>query len=281
MSLDRRAVSFLLAAHRLGADFETTLSLGRQGLLVDNLAAAFAASGTTLKAPERYDDAYADGLLRHIGARRLDTIDASEVEGATIVHDLNEPLPEELKGRYSLVLDAGTLEHVFEYPRALRSSLEAVRVGGHFITIAPTNNWWGHGFYQLSPELFYRVLCEANGFRVRCILARSLAGARRFYRVPDPQELGRRLQLLSFGPMQLYVLAERTADLPIGAPQQSDYETYWSGGEQPMTVSAGRFKRFIPRRLRDTLREAYWLSDLPREFLLTEPALEPVSLKDL
>ena len=78
-------------------------------------------------------------------------MDASDYEGCSIVHDLNNPLPEHLVGRYSLVLDSGTLEHVFDFPTALRNSLAAVRTGGHFVTIAPGNNQFGHGFYQFGP----------------------------------------------------------------------------------------------------------------------------------
>ncbi|MCA1572803.1 MAG: hypothetical protein LC798_21415 [Chloroflexi bacterium] len=43
-----------------------------------------------------------------------------------------------------MVLDGGTLEHVFDYPTALRGALDAVRLGGHFIAVTPANGWCGH-----------------------------------------------------------------------------------------------------------------------------------------
>ena len=65
-----------------------------------------------------------------------------------------------------MVVDGGTLEHVFDYPTALRNAMRMVRVGGHLILNAPVNNFPGHGFYQISPELFFRVLSPQFGFRV-------------------------------------------------------------------------------------------------------------------
>ena len=40
-------------------------------------------------------------------------------------------------------------------------------VGGSIFVNTPANNMMGHGFYQFSPELMYRIFAEANGFDPR------------------------------------------------------------------------------------------------------------------
>ena len=236
MGLNRRQVAFLAASRRLGVHFDETLTIGRQTLFADEsvLASALGEAGETIDAAAAQRIAAADGyseeLLRHLGATHVDSVDASDYEGSSVVHDLNDPLPEAMRGRYSVVLDAGTLEHVFDYPQALRNCLDAVKVGGHFIAITPTNNQLGHGFYQFSPELYYRVLSPENGFQVRCVLMRAERRGARWYSAIDPADLGARITLSGAFPCYLYVVGQRVDDRPpLGRhPQQSDYSAAWS-----------------------------------------------------
>jgi hypothetical protein len=241
-------ISFLLAARELGASYERTLTIGRQYLFADasEIVKAHAACGLAIGISDaaalvHAGNGYSEPLLRCIGARNVDSLDASAYEGATLVHDLNEPLPDELRGKYSLVFDGGSLEHVFNFPQALKNCMEAVTLGGHLITITPANNYFGHGFYQFSPELFYRALAPVNGFSVVTILVRSgaplvvRAGASwarsRWYTVSDPEAVGARVTLTGPWRSLLFVLAERTALVEpfANAPQQSCYATAWSG----------------------------------------------------
>jgi len=173
---------------------------------------------------------FAEPLLRHLGAEHVDSLDASRFEGSTIVHDLNEWLPTELEQQYSLVFDGGSLEHVFNFPQALRNCLSAVAVGGHFVAVTPANNLMGHGFYQFSPELYYSVLTRSNGFQVDLILVRATHRRAYWYAVRDPQVVGQRVTMTSPWPMLMYVVAKRIDDQqPLGqTPQQSDYAAAWA-----------------------------------------------------
>ena len=238
MGLHQHSIAFLVTARRLGISFERTLTLGRQALIAGDervLTSGFEEAGDQLAAAEgrrifAEDRGSSEPLFRSLGAHEVDSLDASGYEGSTIVHDLNEPLPDDLRNRYSLVVDGGTLEHVFNLPTALRSALEAVRVGGHYVAFTPANNQFGHGFYQLSPELYYRVLSPENGYRVRLMLMRGFNSGARWYRVADPAEAGHRVIALSHWPVDLYVLAERTDEKAVLArpPQQSDYVEAWA-----------------------------------------------------
>src|SRR5262249_50656134 len=96
----------------------------------------------------------------------VESIDFSNNEGATIVHDLGQPLPTDLHARFDLAVDGGTLEHVFNFPVAIANLMRLVKVGGIAYTNGPCNNLCGHGFYQFSPELMYRVFSASNGFEI-------------------------------------------------------------------------------------------------------------------
>ena len=88
----------------------------------------------------------------------------------------------------------------------------------------------GHGFYQFSPELFFRVFSEENGFAVRKIVLYDAAKLDAdFYEVKDPARTGLRSGLTTSRSMQLAVLARKIADRPmfLPPPQQSDYVTVW------------------------------------------------------
>jgi hypothetical protein len=258
MGLHRHSIAFLAAAHAAGVSFDRTLMLGRQSIFAGTeqlVVKAFSDAGQVLDASEARrilaaEQRYAEPLFRHLGARLVDSIDASEYERCTIVHDLNEPLPEALRASYSAVVDGGTLEHVFNFPTALRSALEAVSLGGHYIAFTPADNHFGHGFYQFSPELHYRVLSPDNGFRVRCVLMHGYNAGARWYRVADPDEVRHRVVAHSFWPMELHVLAQRVElkDVLATFPQQSDYVDVWRRGEADIA-------RRAVRRLRTRLGE--------------------------
>ena len=248
-------IAFLIASRRLGADYGETLTLGRQSLLTDHsrLRAAFREGGEPIgrrAARQLVVDGrgYGEPLLRHLGARTVESLDASDYEGATLIHDLNQPLPEDLRQRFSVVLDGGTLEHIFNYPIALESALRAVRPGGHFIGITPTNGYLGHGFYQLSPEVLYRVL--AHGFAVKLMLLRPVHARSHWRLVPDPVSVGSRVVWRSAWPTLLYVLAKRVDDeIEIGSVMQSDYEQLAWKADGASTALADE-----PRRLRTAVR---------------------------
>lgn len=261
MGLDREATTALLLARAGGADFSRPLMLGRQRMHIQarDLAAAFGTAGLDLpldraRALHDSQDGFVEPLLELLGADDPQSMDNSDFEDATLVHDLNEPVPDELKGRYSLVWDGGTLEHVFNFPTAIANAMALTAVGGHYLGMAPANNWMGHGFFQFSPELWFRVLSPENGFRVEWMLIKaSRHPASRWYRIRDPQEVGERVTLTSRTRGTIYVLARRTEERPLLAvtPQQSDYAEAWSSG----TVDKDRGVDRLKTRVRSTLND--------------------------
>jgi hypothetical protein len=134
----------------------------------------------------------------------------SPYEGATHLHDLNQPVDDALRCAYSAVVDGGSLEHIFNFPVAIRNCMEMVRVGGHFLAISPANNFMGHGFYQFSPELFYNVFSRDNGYEVVRLLICEVRRGARWYVVRDPGAVRKRVTLTNSVPVHLLVVARRT-----------------------------------------------------------------------
>lgn len=236
MGLDQHAVRFLLMARSEGVSFDRVLTIGRQSLRLTakELQKCFRQQGAEMAMPEiqqmlTSSGGYAEPLLRHLGAVEISSLDASAYEGATTIHDLNCPIPENLKNRFTLVIDGGSLEHIFNAPSALKNCLEMVAEAGHFIASSPANNWFGHGFYQFSPEWFHRVLVPANGYEVQKVIVCETPSKARWYEVIDPSVVQRRSELVNFRQTSLLVLAKRTRVVPVLSqiPQQSDYESTW------------------------------------------------------
>ena len=232
MGLDINAVQFLIDARRRGAEFGDVLTLGRQDLNVypAKMAEVLESHGFPAAAFKGDDKAlYSEPCFQSLGAKGVSSMDASGFEGAGFIHDLNEPIGGELKERFDLVYDGGTLEHVFHFPMAMRNCMEMVKPGGHLFIHTITNNWCGHGFYQFSPELFFRALSPDNGFEVTRMVLHRVGPYGRWYEVSDPNAIRSRVELLTFTPVMLLIQAKRVKSVPIfaRAPQQSDYTPRW------------------------------------------------------
>src|SRR3954469_25214617 len=209
MGLEVNAASLLLKMRRDQVELGRVLTLGHQHLHLD--PRTFRRVLGQLRQPlAREVPVYADSLLKALGAEAVEALDASTYEGATRVHDLNRPIPDAWHQQFDLVFDGGTLEHVFNFTIALKSCMEMVKPGGRFVTVTMPNNWCGHGFYQFSPELFFRALAPANGFSIVEMYFADVEG-RRFHRILDPAVVGGRVQLWTTEPVFLLVHARRDA----------------------------------------------------------------------
>lgn len=96
-----------------------------------------------------------------LGIREYADMDAFDFDSPTMRHDLNVPVPASLHGSFGLVVDGGTVEHVFDIRTALANIVAMLRPGGHVIHMASFE--MDHGFYALSPGLFFDFY-GANGF---------------------------------------------------------------------------------------------------------------------
>lgn len=205
MGLGIESTAFLEHVKTLGVKFDRTAMLGRQNI---------------------HTGGYAEDYLRSLGAYGVTSFDYSDYENAEHLHDFNLPIPDRWRNKFSVVLDGGTLEHVFNYPQAIANAMSMVEVGGHLLLMTPANGYCGHGFYQFSPDLFYRVLGSENGFRVRLMFL-CRAGTTEWQEIEDRKSSsvnGTTWESL------LLVMAEKTREVNwLTSPQQGGYESMWEG----------------------------------------------------
>jgi len=104
-------------------------------------------------------------LFQAFGFDTVDSIDCSKRDGATILHDLAIPLPQELRGRFQCVLDIGTMEHVSDCIQCLKNACELTAISGTLIQIVPATNNMDHGYFAFSPS-FISDFFSANKWQV-------------------------------------------------------------------------------------------------------------------
>jgi hypothetical protein len=272
VGLDCASVKFLCAAKSMGVDFTNTMMVGRQTFYPNRTTLDLVSAA--LRIP--FDSAallnkskFGEPFFTLLGAEQVSSLDVSAYEDATYIHDMNLPIPIGLSQGFSAVHDGGTIEHVFNFPQALKNCMEMVRVGGHFTQVNVANNFMGHGFWQFSPELIYRAFSPENGFRVEAVLLHEVVPQGAWYAVQSPDEVRHRVELCNNAPTYILTIAKRIAlkEIFAKAPQQSDYAAVWSGDswgwqappQRPTEISRMTpywLRRFIPQRVVHLLRRA-------------------------
>jgi SAM-dependent methyltransferase len=209
-----------------------TLTIGRQEFLVRDYL-----SKESGKIAPRLSVGFqgAENLLHHLGASQISSLDYSGFEGANVIHDLNEPVPDDLKSQYDSVIDLGSAEHVGNPMQAFKNYGELCKVGGQIVLSLPANNLCGHGLYQFSPELFFRIYSEKNGFRNLEVFVSEIKRPTRLFRVLNRHANGR-IEIVTGSATMLLVRAVRSdAELFSDGIFQRDYEDQWDqaarGGE--------------------------------------------------
>lgn len=249
MGIDSHSLQLLRYAHEKFGELGDTITLGRLAVLLGPKAAR-KWTGTD-------GGAWCEPLLRKkFGANRVDSIDNSDYEGATIVADLNRPIPAQLENRYDTVLDFGCTEHIFDVAQSLRNVSALCRAGGRILHCVPSNGFCGHGFYQFSPELFWSWYSKTNGYADTEVFLADFCDTKYWYSVPRPAD-GKRINVRSLN--EVYVLVvTRKVGKTMQAAQQSDYAFKWS-------QSIGEAATHKPGRLA-ALREVLYRTRLTARF---------------
>lgn len=265
MGLSKNLIALMISAKlKREVSLESTLMIGRQNLFTTKAELSSLFNYFNLH-PEDFDNIiagerpFADKLINLLGATTVQSVDASDYEDSTFIHDFNYPLNGKIKHTYNLVLDSGTLEHIFNVPQALKNSTELVANNGHYMGFFPCNNFFGHGFYQFSSELFYRTFTEENGFRIIDVIIFIDEPNAEFYSVPDTNENLQRVQFTNTKPVYIYVLAKRvnSNELFKTYPLQNDYSNFkWKGvrTKKKSIKKTFRIKNVIPIYFRNLVK---------------------------
>ena len=203
------------------------LTIGRQS--VDFDASAF---GPAPADPAQAQ--YCEWVLRAIGADEVASLDISDYEHATHIGDLGAPMT--LPRTYDTVIDAGSLEHVFDVATAFRNLISFTATGGRIVHVLPVNNLSGHGFWQFSSDLIYALYSAANGFADTRVYYASSINQGEWRLVPPPQ-LGTRTELVSLEPVILLSVTTKQRAVDALRVVQPFYVQAWSEGAPVMVGS--------------------------------------------
>lgn len=263
MGIDTNGMQFLLYAKSQGVDYKKTMMIGRQAIrgsrqqLLTNLASFGYSCEEQIDSilPEGKPP-YAEGLFNYLGGQEVHSIDNSDYENATHIHDMNDPISEENKSQYSTVFDSGSLEHIFNFPTAIKNCMEMITIGGHYLSITPANNFMGHGFYQFSPDLFFRIFTKDNGFKIENVFIVEKQHKSQWHTVIDPKDIGKNFTLRNNKQTYLMIIAKKLDNRGIfqSPPQQSDCALDWELRNKHESQPGKRTsvaKQFIPASLRD------------------------------
>ena len=140
--------------------FGHVLTLGKQDIGVDrDDLTEIIGKDTGMRTQVVSDEQY----LRLLGFNRVDSLEYSTMDGATIAHDLNEPLPSEMHSRFDWIIDGGTLEHCFNVKEFMSTMIKLLKPGGHILHMNPSQGSSNHGMFNFQPTFYYSFYA-ANRF---------------------------------------------------------------------------------------------------------------------
>lgn len=225
--------------------FDKILTIGNQRLYISQkqLQKLAARYHIRIRSSDLMNSKYAGNFFKtFLGAKTILSLDYSSYEGSEIIHDMNKTIDPKYHEAFDAVIDGGSLEHIFNVPVAIANCMNMVKKGGSLFIITPANNHTGHGFYQFSPELFFRIFRPENGFMIRSIILEKhpfpgaeLSRRTKCFSVTDPVLVKSRVGLVTKSPVLIIVHAIRTEITPVLAspPIQSDYQSIYEEQKEP------------------------------------------------
>ena len=204
-------------------NFGNVLTLGKQEIILTNEDK----KRLNLFEKDYVNDEYIDKLLvDKFKANSVKSVDNSSFEGADIIHDMNKPI-ENLNEKFDTIIDFGTSEHIFNVVENLSNISKFCKNNGIILHSLPANNNCGHGFWQFSPELFFSLYSENNGFSDTEIFVFNTHNKYEWWKV-EKQKLGERLEISSDAPLYVLVKTIKKSETQNKDVQQSDYIERWN-----------------------------------------------------
>lgn len=106
---------------------------------------------------------FKDLVISH-GLNKVYSVDLFDAN-ADYRWDLNLQIPKKFYSNFKVLVDIGTLEHIFDTRQCLENYFRLIAHGGLFVLVTPVNGFFGHGFHVFNPETVLSAL-DKNGFKV-------------------------------------------------------------------------------------------------------------------
>jgi len=173
------------------------------------------------------EDGFCETYLETIGWPKLESLDFSDIEGAEYIQDLGETLDDQLVGRFDLIYDGGTSEHVFDIAQCFRNVDAMLMDEGIFVSCIGTDGWFGHGFYQIGPDVPWRYWVASRGYKMLGCWTFSRKGRDAPRVIEDPTHSARGAEHRYDDPQFLFYMVQKQKRTDAPAPViQSHYIDY-------------------------------------------------------
>ena len=134
--------------------------------------------------------------------------------------DLNfDEVPEEERGKYDLITNHGTTEHLINQLNAFRVIHDFTRAGGYMVHEVPFFGFTNMLYYCYHPE-FFEALARANDYDLIGIWL-NIDHKLNHYIPFDPDLIG---HIKDLGNAQIMVLLQKRLDADFAPPLQGGYE---------------------------------------------------------
>jgi hypothetical protein len=234
MAISRPMAKLLLSESKVRPFHGSVLQLGRQAVLFSERELV-AWTGHEAGKPEtagKNSPLTDEEFFDFLGFDQVFSCDVSAYEKASMILDLNVPVPQDLHNRFDVIYDGGTMEHVFNVPAVLANIHAMLKTGGRVIHVSPTSNMVDHGFYSFSP-IFFADYYKANHYELQTLHLFECASWTGSWEIYDclARGLDNRLGRVCTSKMSgVFCVAEKKQESTAQVfPSQGHFSKLWTG----------------------------------------------------
>ena len=92
---------------------------------------------------------------------KVESIDVSDYENADYVHDLNRPIPDELKNKFDFIYDGSCMDNLFNPAMFIENCSSLLKPNGRIIQFEHASAWPG-AYLSYSPDWFFDFYTDNN-----------------------------------------------------------------------------------------------------------------------
>lgn len=100
-------------------------------------------------------------LISSFSNAEYNCLDRSDYEGATVIHDMNNPVINDLKEKFDFIYNGSCMDNVFDPVMFIRNTTQLLKPGGRIIHLECASGFPG-AFLMYSPEWFFSYYAINN-----------------------------------------------------------------------------------------------------------------------
>lgn len=144
-------------------------------------------------------------------------MDVSDYENASMIHNLNDPIPKEWENKFDFIIDGSTFDHLVDLKTALANVVKLLKPGGRVFQCNTASNYANAGYLCFSADYFYDYYTLNKFADCRTYFGESYSTIGQNwllheFKYPDPKEKGYNIFRLSPFYTMVFVIARKGED---------------------------------------------------------------------